>query len=39
MSSETDPALMKSERRLFFYSILYLFGLFGMLVVDRMIHS
>jgi len=36
LSHETDPALMKPERRLFAYSILYLFGLFGMLVVDRL---
>jgi len=28
---------MKTERRLFAYSILYLFVLFGMLVVDRMV--
>ncbi len=36
LSHETDPAFMKPERRLFAYSILYLFGLFGMLVVDRL---
>ncbi|NWK97325.1 protoheme IX farnesyltransferase [Sphingobium lactosutens] len=34
-SRETDPALMKPERRLFKYSILYLFLLFGAVVVDR----
>ena len=37
LSTETDPASMKPERRLFAYSILYLFGLFGMLVADRMV--
>jgi len=36
LSHETDPAFMKPERRLFAYSILYLFGLFGMLVADRL---
>jgi protoheme IX farnesyltransferase len=36
LSSETDPIHMKPERRLFAYSIFYLFGLFGMLVVDRL---
>ena len=39
MSAETDPAAMKPERRLFAYSILYLFGLFGMLVVDKLVLS
>jgi protoheme IX farnesyltransferase len=34
-SRETDPARMKPERRLFKYSILYLFLLFGAVVVDR----
>ena len=34
-SRETDPAKMSAERRLFGYSILYLFALFGALVVDR----
>ena len=37
MSGETDPAAMKPERRLFAYSIFYLFALFGMLVFDRMV--
>lgn len=32
---ETDPARMGPERRLFKYSIFYLFLLFGALVVDR----
>ena len=32
---ETDPARMAPERRLFKYSILYLFLLFGAVVVDR----
>ena len=31
----TEPAGMKPEKRLFAYSILYLFGLFGALVADR----
>ena len=31
----TAPAGMKPEKRLFAYSILYLFGLFGALVADR----
>ncbi|WP_157215637.1 heme o synthase [Flavisphingomonas formosensis] len=37
VSREIDPAAMKVERRLFAYSILYLFALFGVLVADRMI--
>ncbi|HET8611421.1 MAG TPA: heme o synthase [Sphingomonas sp.] len=32
-----EPRLMKAERRLFAYSILYLFALFAALVVDRMV--
>ena len=36
MSRETDQALMKPERALFKFSILYLFVLFGALVVDRL---
>ncbi|EQB14166.1 heme o synthase [Sphingobium lactosutens] len=32
---ESDPARMKPEKRLFKYSILYLFLLFGAVVVDR----
>jgi protoheme IX farnesyltransferase len=35
-SREADPALMKAERRLFAYSILYLFATFGVLVVDKL---
>ena len=35
-SRETDQARMKPERRLFRYSILYLFVLFGMVAVDRL---
>ncbi len=31
----TEPAAMKPEKRLFAFSILYLFALFGALVVDR----
>jgi len=37
LSRETDQALMKPERALFKFSILYLFVLFGALVVDRMV--
>jgi len=33
----TDPALMKPEKKLFAFSILYLFILFGALVVDRLL--
>ena len=36
VSRETDQALMKPERALFKFSILYLFVLFGALVIDRM---
>ncbi|MFW2831217.1 heme o synthase [Sphingomonas sp. ID0503] len=36
-STQTDQALMKPERILFRYSILYLFLLFGALVADRVI--
>ena len=32
---ESDPARMKPERRLFAYSILYLFLMFGAVVADR----
>ena len=35
INRDTDPAAMKPEKRLFAYSILYLFVLFGALVVDR----
>jgi heme o synthase len=34
-SGATDPKQMKAERRLFAYSILYLFALFGLLVADK----
>ena len=37
VSRETDQALMKPERALFKFSILYLFVLFGALVVDRLV--
>jgi protoheme IX farnesyltransferase len=37
ISRETDQALMKPERALFKFSILYLFVLFGALVVDRLV--
>jgi protoheme IX farnesyltransferase len=37
LSRETDPAAMRAERRLFAYSIAYLFILFGALVVDRLV--
>jgi protoheme IX farnesyltransferase len=36
-STETDQAAMKPERRLFKYSIVYLFAMFGLLVVDRIL--
>ena len=36
-SHERDPAQMRAERRLFRFSILYLFLLFGALVADRLI--
>jgi protoheme IX farnesyltransferase len=36
VNREADQALMKSERALFRFSILYLFVLFGALVVDRL---
>jgi protoheme IX farnesyltransferase len=35
VSGAVEPAAMKAEKRLFAYSILYLFALFGALVVDR----
>ena len=34
-STETDQARMKPERRLFRFSIVYLFAVFGVLIVDR----
>ena len=37
VSRETDQALMKPERALFRFSILYLFALFGALVVDKLV--
>jgi len=37
INGESDQALMKPERALFKFSILYLFVLFGALVVDRMV--
>lgn len=37
LSREGDQAAMRHERRLFAFSILYLFGLFGALVADRMV--
>jgi len=37
MSRIEDQALMRDERRLFAFSILYLFALFGVLVADRML--
>ena len=39
LSREPDQALMKPERRLFAFSIFYLFALFGALVADRMLHA
>ena len=35
--SATEPAGMAPEKRLFAYSIIYLFALFGALVADRWI--
>ena len=35
----TEPAGMKPEKRLFAYSILYLFALFGALVADRWVFA
>ena len=37
LSREQEPAKMRAERRLFGYSILYLFALFAILVADRML--
>jgi len=37
ISRETDQKLMRPERALFKFSILYLFILFGALVVDRLV--
>jgi protoheme IX farnesyltransferase len=37
LSRETDQKLMKPERRLFAFSILYLFAIFGALVADRLV--
>jgi heme o synthase len=37
VNRELDPALMKPERALFKFSIVYLFVLFGALVADRML--
>ena len=31
----TEPSAMAPEKRLFGYSVLYLFALFGVLVADR----
>ncbi len=36
-SREADPKAMTAERRLFKYSIVYLFAVFGVLVADRLI--
>ncbi|QEH79517.1 protoheme IX farnesyltransferase [Sphingomonas sp. C8-2] len=36
-SRETDPARMKAERRLFGFSILYLFLIFGLVVADKVL--
>ena len=35
MSKTSKPSDMKAERRLFAFSIIYLFALFGVLVIDR----
>lgn len=39
VSGESDPAAMKPERRLFAFSILYLFVLFGAVVADRWVFA
>jgi protoheme IX farnesyltransferase len=36
-SRDTDQAVMKAERALFKFSILYLFAIFGILVADRVL--
>nr|WP_047166446.1 heme o synthase [Sphingomonas sp. Y57] len=36
-SRETDPAKMKAERRLFGFSVLYLFLIFGLVVADKVL--
>jgi protoheme IX farnesyltransferase len=36
LNKATEPSAMKPEKQLFAFSILYLFALFGALVVDRM---
>jgi protoheme IX farnesyltransferase len=36
-STAEDPADMRAEKRLFKYSVLYLFIMFGVLVADRML--
>jgi protoheme IX farnesyltransferase len=36
-STESDQAVMKAERALFKFSILYLFAIFGILVADRVL--
>jgi len=38
-SHETDPTRMRAERRLFKYSVLYLFLLFGAVVVDHWVYA
>ena len=37
VSRTTEPAQMRAEKRLFGFSVLYLFALFGALVADRWI--
>jgi heme O synthase-like polyprenyltransferase len=39
LSRTTEPKEMKAEKRLFAFSILYLFGVFGALVADRMLFA
>jgi protoheme IX farnesyltransferase len=39
LNTETDPERMKPERRLFKYSVLYLFLLFGAVVVDHWVFA
>jgi protoheme IX farnesyltransferase len=37
LNRATEPAAMNPEKRLFAFSILYLFGLFGALVADKVL--
>ncbi|HEX4738491.1 MAG TPA: heme o synthase [Allosphingosinicella sp.] len=39
LSRTAEPAAMKAEKRLFAFSILYLFAIFGALVADRLVFA